>query len=71
MHLYLLRHRALTSYRDGETKKNRMDQPIPRKEASLRTAVHQYSDMGLKENILSFGETSKFGLLLAECCKCM
>ena len=48
-----------------------MDQPMPQKEVSLRAAVKQYSDVGLKESILSFGETSKFGFLLADCCKCM
>lgn len=48
-----------------------MDQPIPQKEVSCRTAVHQYGDAGLKESTLSFGEISNLGLLLAECPKCM
>lgn len=50
-------------------KQKEQDQPIHCKDVSLRTAVHQCSDVGSKENILSFGETSKFGLLLADCCK--
>lgn len=52
-------------------KQKEQDQPIHCKDVSLRTAMYQYSDVGLKENILSFGETSKFGLLLADCCKGM
>lgn len=64
MHLNLLRHSALTFLRWRNKKEQ--NQPIGCKDVSLRTAVHQYNDVELKENILSSGGTSEFGSLLAD-----